>query len=175
MKRRHALLSALALFASTTPATAFPGFYAYKGQKPTNLSTHVILMKKNAMTVVTVMPDYQGDLKPFAVVMPVPDDVKADEVKTLKRDFVERVDEITAPRFHEFWEMDPCDPAGQQQEWERDLSVHGGGFLGTDMDFGGDQPSAFKPGKEMALDVSPEFKEGEQTASIATPSEAADI
>lgn len=175
MKRRHAFLSSLAVVLASTQAQAFPGFYAYKGAKPTNLSTHVILMKKDATTVVTVMPDYQGDLKPFAVVMPVPDDVKADQVKTLKRDFVERIDQITAPRFHEFWEMDPCDPAGQQQEWERDLSVHGGGFLGTDMNFAGDQPSAFKPGKEMALAVDPEFKEGENVPSIATNTEAADL
>jgi hypothetical protein len=175
MNRRHALLSGLAVALFAAPAAAFPGFYAYKGAKPTNLSTHIVLMKKDATTVVTVMPDYQGDLKPFAVVMPVPDDVKADQVKTLKRDFMERIDQITAPRFHEFWEMDPCDPAGQQQEWERDLSVHGGGFLGTDMDFGGDQPSAFKPGKEMALTVAPEFKEGEHTVSLIPPSDVGDV
>lgn len=174
MKRCRTLLSSLALALLAAPAAAFPGFFAYKGAKPNNLSTHVVLMKNDATTVVTVMPDYQGDLKPFAVVIPVPDDVKADQVKTMKRDFVERIDQITAPRFHEFWEMDPCDPAGQQQEWERDLSVHGGGFLGTDMNFAGDQPSAFKPGKEMALDVTPEFKEGEQVPSIISPSDAAD-
>jgi MYXO-CTERM domain-containing protein len=175
MKRCHAFLSSLAVALASSQASAFPGFFAYKGAKPTNLSTHVIVMKKDPTTVVTVMPDYQGDLKPFAVVMPVPDDVKADAVKTLKRDFVERIDQITAPRFHEFWEMDPCDPAGQQQEWERDLSVHGGGFLGTDMDFGGDQPSAFKPGKEMALTVDPEFKEGENVPSIISAADAADV
>jgi MYXO-CTERM domain-containing protein len=175
MKRCRALLSSLALALVSTPAAAFPGFFAYKGAKPNNLSTHVILMKKDATTVVTVMPDYQGDLKPFAVMMPVPDDVKAEDVKGLKRDFVERIDQITAPRFWEFWEMDPCDPAGQQQEWERDLSVHGGGFLGTDMNFAGDQPSAFKPGKEMALTVEPDFKEGENVPSIVSAADAADI
>jgi MYXO-CTERM domain-containing protein len=175
MKRRHAFLSSLAVALASTQAAAFPGFFAYKGAKPANLSTHVILMKKDATTVVTVMPDYQGDLKPFAVVLPVPDDVKADQVKTLKRDFVERIDEITAPRFWEFWEMDPCDPAGQQQEWERDLSVHGGGFLGTDMNFAGDQPSAFKPGKEMSLAVDPDFKEGENVPSIASNADAANL
>src|SRR3954468_17769125 len=80
-------------FAAT--ASAFPGFFAYKGGKPVNRSAHVVLMKKDETTVVTVMPDYEGDLKPFVVVMPVPADVKAEQVKTLRRDFVDRVDQIS--------------------------------------------------------------------------------
>jgi hypothetical protein len=109
-------------------------------------------------------------------VLPVPDDVKPDQAKTLRRDFVDRVDQISAPRFHEFWEMDPCDDSKNEQEWERDLSVHGSGFLGMDMG-GGDtgEMSKFKPGKEMGLTVDPEFKEGEQKFSMATAADAADL
>src|SRR5260221_11660900 len=99
MKLRRALNASLVvavagLFGST--ASAFPGFFAYKGGRPVNRSAHVVLMKKDATTVVTVMPDYEGDLKPFAVVLPVPDDVKAEQVRTLRRDFVDRVDQISA-------------------------------------------------------------------------------
>ncbi|HVU02023.1 MAG TPA: DUF2330 domain-containing protein [Polyangiaceae bacterium] len=155
-------------------AEAFPGFFAYQGQKPGNLSTQVVLMKRNDTTVVSVMPDYQGDLKPFAVVLPVPDDVKVADVKTLRRDFVDRVDQISAPRFHEFWEMDPCDGDKREQEWERDLTVHGGGFLGMDIgQSGGD--TTFKPGKEMGLVVTPDFKEGEQKFSLIPASDAGDL
>lgn len=157
-------------------AAAFPGFFAYQGAKPVNRSTHVVLMKKGDETVVTVMPDYDGDLKPFMVVIPVPDDVKAEEARTLRRDFVDRVDQLTAPRFHEFWEMDPCEPGKPEQEWERDLSVHGSGFLG--MDLGGDVPSEvsrFKPSKEMNLTVEPEFKTGDETFTIVSAGDAADI
>jgi hypothetical protein len=179
MKLRRALTSGIVLGVlglSASPASAFPGFFAYQGQKPVNRSTHVVLMKKDATTVVTVMPDYEGDLKPFVVVMPVPDDVKVDQVQTLRRDFVDRVDALTAPRFHEFWEMDPCEEGKNEQEWERDLSVHGGGFLGMDLSGGGggDAPK-FKPGKEMNLTVEPEFKQGEQKFTIVSPGEGADI
>lgn len=163
-----------ALVAST--ASAFPGFYAYQGKKPISRSTHVVLMKKDATTVVSVMPDYEGDLKPFAVVLPVPDDVKAQAVRTLRRDFVDRVDQISAPRFHEFWEMEPCEEGKAEQEWERDLSVKGSGFLG--MNFGGEATGAavtFKPGKEMGLTVTPDFKEGEQKFYVVPAAEAADI
>jgi hypothetical protein len=180
MLLRRTLVSGFFLAATALSGTAgaFPGFYAYKGKKPANLSTHVILMKRDATTVVTVMPDYEGDLKPFVVVMPVPDDVKATDARSLKREFVERIDEISAPRFHEFWEMDPCEPGEAQQEWQRDLSVKSGaGFLG--MDFGGDQSGEdqpkFKPSKEMHLAVDPEFKEGEEAFSLIPASAAANI
>jgi MYXO-CTERM domain-containing protein len=133
-------------------------------------------MKKDSTTVVTVMPDYQGDLKPFALVMPVPDDVKAADVRTLRRDFVDRIDQISAPRFHEFWEMDPCEPGKAEQEWERDLSVHGTGFLGDNsMNFGDPEQSKFKPGKEMSLVVEPDFKEGDEKFTIVPSSDAGDI
>lgn len=178
MKLRCALTSGLVLGAlalSAPTASAFPGFFAYQGQKPVNRSAHVVLMKKDATTVVTVMPDYEGDLKPFVVVMPVPDDVKVEQVQTLRRDFVDRVDAISAPRFHEFWEMDPCEEGKNEQEWERDLSVHGGGFLGMDLSGGGGDAPKFKPGKEMNLTVEPEFKQGEQKFTIVPPGEGADI
>ncbi|HEX3598425.1 MAG TPA: DUF2330 domain-containing protein [Polyangiaceae bacterium] len=179
MKHRGVLKACLvvALFGSFgSTASAFPGFFAYKGGKPINRSTHVVLMKKDDTTVVTVMPDYEGDLKPFVVVMPVPDDVKVDQVRTLRRDFVDRVDQISAPRFHEFWEMDPCEEGKQEQEWERDLTVHGGGFLGMDFSGGegGDQPK-FKPSKEMGLTVDPDFKQGDEKFQLVPAAQAADI
>jgi len=181
MKLRLALTSGLlfgitGLFFSSS-AAAFPGFFAYRGGKPVNRSTHVVLMKKDTTTVVTVMPDYEGDLKPFAVVLPVPDDVKAEDARTLRRDFVDRVDQISAPRFHEFWEMDPCEEGKREQEWERDLSVHGSGFLGMDMGSGADDAatSMFKPGKEMLLAVDPDFKTGEQKFTLVSGADATDI
>lgn len=177
-KLRSGSLSSILAFALVLvgkDASAFPGFFAYGGAKPINRSTHVVLMKKGPTTVVSVMPDYEGDLKPFAVVLPVPDDVKVGEVHTLRRDFVDRVDQISAPRFHEFWEMDPCDGSKNEQEWERDLSVHGSGFLGMDFGGGGAEAPTFKPGKEMGLSVVPEFKEGEQKFTIVPATDAADI
>ena len=109
--------------------------------------------------------------------MPVPDDVKVDQVHTLRRDFVDRVDALSAPRFHEFWEMEPCDESPNEQEWERDLSVKGAGFLG--MDFGsGAAPTEgakFKPGKEMSIAFDVEFKEGEQKFALVPAAQGADI
>src|SRR6187549_3248692 len=111
-------------------ASAFPGFMAGKTQAPVVHQTQIVVMKKGPTSVVTVMPDYQGSLEPFVVVLAAPADVVADHVVTLKREFVDHADQISAPRFHEFWEQDPCDPGPPEQEWQRDLRVSGAGFLG---------------------------------------------
>ncbi len=140
---------------------ALPGFIAGAGDAPRhNNVTHVVLMKKGPTTVVTVWPDYEGALDRFALVLPVPSDVSARDVKTIKRDSVDHLDEITAPRFYDFWEMDPCEPGEPKQEWERDLSVK----AGPDQLLGGGMPS-FGGGsaqeKELQLNMEPEFKSGE--------------
>jgi hypothetical protein len=112
-------------------------------------------MKKGDTVAVSVMPDYEGPLEGFAIVLLVPEDVTRDRVRTLKREFVDRVDQLSAPKFHEFWEQDPCDPSPPQQEWERHLKVEGGGFLG------GGALSSKKVSKELFLDVKAKEKDGE--------------
>src|SRR4051812_3716324 len=99
-----------------SPALALPGFIAGKGDTPrVSNSTQVVLLEKGDHTIVTVWADYEGPLDHFAVVLPVPSDVELADVKTLKRDAVDHLDEISAPRFHEFWEKDPCEPGEAEQ------------------------------------------------------------
>jgi MYXO-CTERM domain-containing protein len=153
---------ALAVLSGPRPAAAFPGFFASKKSEPIKTySTQIAVMKRGADTVVSVMPDYEGPLEGFAMVMLVPADVTVDKVTTLKRDFIDRLDSLSAPRFHEYWEQDPCDPGPVAQEWERNLKVEGsaGGPLGG----GAPAPEAgaLKPAKELFLDVKAKQKEGE--------------
>ena len=59
-------------------------------------------MNKAEQSVVSVMPDYDGPFEPFALVLAVPGDVTLDHSATLRREYVDRVDQISAPRFLEF-------------------------------------------------------------------------
>lgn len=156
----------LGLATVASPALAFPGFIAGKGDaERVSNSTQVVLLKKGDHTVVTVWSDYEGPLDRFALVLPVPADVELEAVKTLKRDAVDHLDEISAPRFHEFWEKDPCEPGEADQEWQRDLRVKdsAANFLGAGMpDVSGGQ----KLPPEMLLDFDPQFKEGEFTFAL---------
>ncbi|MEI9939350.1 MAG: DUF2330 domain-containing protein [Pseudomonadota bacterium] len=159
-----ALLGALILLLAAPPARAFPGFLASKTKTEIKVnSTQIVLMKKGNATAVTVMSDYEGPLEPFAMVLVVPADVTADHVTTLKREYVDRVDSISAPRFHEYWEQDPCDPGPVEQEWQRNMKADSSSaFLG-----GGDMPqSTQKVAKELSLDVQAKQKEGEYSFSL---------
>src|SRR5690349_9677261 len=74
---------ALGLVMSASPALAFPGFIAGKGDAPrVSNSTQVVLLQKGDHTVVTVWADYEGPLDRFALVSPVPSDVELAGVKT---------------------------------------------------------------------------------------------
>jgi hypothetical protein len=161
--RRHstALPLLLATLCLAPGARAFPGFMAGKTTAPTVHSSQVVVMKKGPTTVVTVMPDYQGPLEPFVVVLAAPADVTADHVVTLKREFVDHADQMSAPRFHEFWEQDPCDPGPPEQEWERDLRVSGSGFLG-----GASPTATHKVAVELSLDTQAKVKDGEYKMSV---------
>lgn len=137
-------------------AVASPVLMAGSGSEKVH-ATQVIVMQKDGMSAVTLMTDYQGPLSSFAIVFPVPEDVDAADVVTLKREFVDRVDLVSAPRFAEFWEMDPCEPGKAQQTWERNMTASADtGFLGVMQ-----TDPAKKVEKELLLDVAAKTKEGE--------------
>jgi hypothetical protein len=164
----------LGLVTATSPAFALPGFIAGKGDTArVSNSTQVVLLQKGDHTIVTVWADYEGPLDHFAVVLPVPADVELDDVKTLKRDAVDHLDEISAPRFHEFWEKDPCEPGETDQEWERDLRVKDSAqnFLGAGMPEVGGGP---KLPPEMLLEFDPQFKDGEYDFSLVPDGQSVD-
>jgi hypothetical protein len=139
-------------------AQAFPGIFVGKTPAPRyNHSTQVVVFKKDGVTGVTVMVDYQGPLDKFVWLLPVPADVKLDEVRTLRRDIVDHVDQVSAPRFAEFWEMDPCEPGPPEQDWERNLKVEGMGFLGDEML--AQAAASKKVPKELLVVIDPEFRD----------------
>lgn len=153
-----ALCAFCGLVALAPSASALPGFFATKSGSATSGTTHVVLMTNDSETVVSVATDYKGPNQRFAFVMPVPDDVVLKDVVTLKRHSVERLDELTAPRFHEFWEMDPCEQGETQQIWQRDLSAsESSDFLGM----GGDAmfKGTTKAPKEMRTKVDADYRD----------------
>jgi len=159
--------AALLALAWSGGALASPVLMAGSGTEKVN-STQVVVMQKDGMSAVTLMPDYQGPLSSFAIVFPVPEDVDVTDIVTLKREYVDRVDLVSAPRFAEFWEMDPCEPGKAQQTWERNLTASADtGFLGVMQ-----TDPAKKVEKELLLDVAAKTKDGEyKEVSVGTADE----
>ena len=168
------LLGLLAVSTAAAPSSAMPGFYVGKDSaKRTAHSSQVAIMNKDGRSVVTLLADYDGPMKPFAFVVPVPGDVTADRIKTLRRDAIGRLDEMSAPRFHEFWEKDPCEPGKADQIWERNLKASDStNFLGINMPGTGPKK---KVAKELSLKVKPDFKQGEYTFKLLSADDSAKL
>ncbi len=158
---------ALILGTSTLSAEAFPGFFVGKNDAKRALSSgSVLVMNQGEDSAVTIVTDYGGPFEPFAVVFAVPDDVVLERVSSIRREYVDRIDQISAPRFFELWEMDPCDPSQVLQEWDRDLRVttSSDNFLGG---AAGELGPTRKVPKELLLSVKTAQKSGEYSFFMA--------
>lgn len=100
------------IFAMVAPASswAFCGFFVPSGD--TNLftdATQVALMRHQQRTVLTMQNNFQGPPEKFALVVPVPEVLREENIKTLSKGVFDRLDQTTAPRLVEYFERDPCD------------------------------------------------------------------
>ena len=92
-------------------AQAFCGFYVSGADgKLFNNATMVVLMRDGQRTVLSMQNNYQGPPENFAMVVPVPQVLQKENVKTLPREIFDHVDQLAAPRLVEYWEQDPCQP-----------------------------------------------------------------
>ncbi len=108
MKKLLLMVIALAVIAPSS-ASAFCGFYVAPGDaKLVNKATRVALMRHGTKTVMSLQPDYQGPAEGFAMVIPVPQVLKKEDVKTLDGSLFDTLDSYTSPRMSEYWEQDPC-------------------------------------------------------------------
>ncbi len=95
--------------APTSPAFAFCGFYVARGDaKLFNHSSKVVLARDRDRTVITMVSDYQGDPKEFAVVVPVPIVPLRDQVHVGDPAWVDHLDAYSAPRLVEYTDPNPC-------------------------------------------------------------------
>ena len=105
-----AALAVLAQLASG-PAQAFCGFYvAQADAKLFNQSSKVILARDGDQTAITMASDYEGDVKEFAVVIPVPTFIERKQIGVVDSKTVDHLDRYTAPRLVEYHDPDPCNP-----------------------------------------------------------------
>ncbi len=92
-------------------ASSFCGFFVAKaGAKLYNKSSQVILVRDGEQTVVTMSNDFQGDVRDFAMVVPVPVVLKEQDIRVVEPGIFKRLDDHTAPRLAEYYDENPCMP-----------------------------------------------------------------
>ncbi|KAF3888998.1 MULTISPECIES: DUF2330 domain-containing protein, partial [Nostocales] len=104
------LLTVTLAICFVSPAWAFCGFYVAKADsKLYNKASQVAIARSGDRTVLTMANDYQGEVKDFAVVVPVPTVVKKDQVRVALPKILERLDAFSAPRLVEYFDSNPCE------------------------------------------------------------------
>jgi hypothetical protein len=94
---------------SAPPLLSFCGFYCAKADtKLFNQASQVVLVRDGDRTVMTMGSDFQGNLKEFALVIPVPTLLRREQIHVGDKAIVEHLDAYSAPRLVEYFDDNPC-------------------------------------------------------------------
>ena len=103
------IVSAALTVALSGTAQAFCGFYVAKADTSLfNRASQVVLVRDGDRTVLTMANDFEGDVKDFAVVIPVPTFIERGQINVAEKALIDHLDAYTAPRLVEYFDPDPC-------------------------------------------------------------------
>jgi hypothetical protein len=104
-------LACILILTCATQAIAFCGFYVGGADaKLFNKASQVVIARNGDRTILTMANDFQGAVKDFAMVIPVPVAIKREQVHIGKRATIEKLDAFSQPRLVEYFDPDPCAP-----------------------------------------------------------------
>ena len=137
-------------------AHAFCGFYVSGASSSLyNDATMVVMMRSGTKTVLSMQNSYQGPPEAFAMVVPVPEVLQKDNVRTLPREIFAAVDTLAAPRLVEYWEQDPCAPIYPEEPMM--LASPGGAVR---------KGAAAKPSDDLGVKIEAQFQVAEYDVVI---------
>lgn len=90
-------------------ASAFCGFYVGKADtKLFNKASEVSIARHDDKTVITMANDFKGDVKEFALVVPVPTLLEKDQIHIGDPAVLAHLADYSAPRLVEYFDENPC-------------------------------------------------------------------
>lgn len=103
-------LATLLLALTVAPAAqAFCGFYVARADtKLFNRASQVALVRDGDRTVLTMANDFKGELRDFAIVIPVPVVLQREQIHVGEKALLDHLDAYSAPRLVEYFDPDPC-------------------------------------------------------------------
>jgi hypothetical protein len=125
VKRRTLFLATmLILCAKPELAWSFCGFYVGKADtKIFNKASQVVLARQDDKTVITMVNDFKGDPKEFAVVIPVPTVIEKGQIHVGDKKIIDHLDAYTSPRLVEYHDDSPCQIALLERRMSRDAAT----------------------------------------------------
>jgi hypothetical protein len=114
---RISFLSLSLLLLMPVAGHAFCGFYVSRADATMyNSASQVVVARDENQTVLTMVNNYRGDPKEFAVVVPVPVVLEQEMVRVIEPKVVEHLDAYSAPRLVEYHDPDPCQVMLMEQQ-----------------------------------------------------------
>jgi Na+-translocating ferredoxin:NAD+ oxidoreductase RnfD subunit len=106
------VLSMLMIFLTISqPVSAFCGFYVAKADvKLFNKSSQVILVRNGDRSIITMNSDFDGPVRDFAMVVPVPVVLKKTDIRIVDASLFNTLDAYSGPRLVEYYDENPCYP-----------------------------------------------------------------
>jgi hypothetical protein len=101
--------AALLVLLSSLNAYSFCGFYVAKADATLfNNKSEIILVRDGTRTSITMSNDFKGDVRDFAMVVPVPVVLQEGDIKVVDRRIFETLDAYSSPRLVEYYDTNPC-------------------------------------------------------------------
>lgn len=98
-------------------ASAFCGFYVGKADtKLFNKASEVAIARHDNKTVLTMANDFKGDVKEFAMVVPVPTVLEKEQIHVGDPAALKHLADYSAPRLVEYFDENPCRRYGMTQD-----------------------------------------------------------
>ncbi len=102
-------------FLNLVKLNASGGFYLSKSDKKMfNRSSQIAMARDHHKTVLTILNDYLGESKEFAILIPLPEIGKSD-IRVLDQAPFDRLEEYSSPRLIKYFDEKVC-PAGFEKE-----------------------------------------------------------
>lgn len=99
----------LSLLLWSNDVSAFCGFYVGKADtKLFNKASEVVMARHDNKTVITMANDFKGDVKEFAMVVPVPTVLEKDQIHIGDAAVLKHLADYSAPRLVEYFDENPC-------------------------------------------------------------------
>jgi hypothetical protein len=149
---------------STPTLWGFCGFYVARADtKLFNKASQVVLVRDGDRTVMTMASDFQGELKEFAVVIPVPTFLKREQIHVGEKALVDHLDAYSAPRLVEYFDGNPC----QMVRW-RELNMAAAAPGPTAMD-------AARQAKSLGVTIEAQYTVGEYDILILSAQQSSGL
>ncbi len=104
-----ALLLTLSILYPSHQVKAFCGFYVAKADaKLFNKTSQVILVRDGQKSIITMSSDFQGNVRDFAMVVPVPVVLQRHQIRIADAALFRTLDEYSGPRLVEYYDENPC-------------------------------------------------------------------